>query len=308
MGGHAACLDVYQLNRLSRREGANLVQSLVGKPLPPELTKTILARTDGVPLFIEELTKAVLEGGLVEERPNQFALGGPLPELAIPTTLQASLVSRLDRLEGVKEVAQIGACIGREFSYELLAAVVRRSDDGVLTSLAQLINAGLIFERGKAPNSTYAFKHALVQDAAYATLLRTKRYELHARIATALERQFSDLCEAQPEVLARHYQEAGLPVKAVTYWQRAGDRASKRSANREAVVHLRKALELLDALPDKSTHAEQELQLLIALGPALMTTRSSTAPEIGQVYARARELAQNAQGTRDLFPTVWGHG
>jgi predicted ATPase len=184
--------------------------------------------------------------------------------------------------------------------------VVGRSDDVVLAALGQLSNAGLIFERGKGPQATYVFKHALVQDAAYSTLLRAKRYELHARIAYVLERQFSDLCETQPEVLGRHYQQAGLPKQAINYWQRAGDRAAKRSAHREAGVHLRNALDLLQALPDRSAHAEQELQLLIALGPALMTTRSSTAPEIGRVYARARELARNAQRTADLFPTVWG--
>lgn len=176
------------------------------------------------------------------------------------------------------------------------------------SALDRLVQAGLLFRQGEPPHANYLFKHALVQEVAYGTLLRSKRNELHASIASVLEQEFSDVCETQPEVLARHYAQAGLPEQAINYWQRAGDHAAKRSANKEAVAHFRNAIELLETLPDRAAHAEQELQLLIALGPALMTTRSSAAPEIERVYARAHELAHNAQRVADLFPTVWGHG
>src|SRR5260221_2465788 len=205
-----------------------------------------------------------------------------------------------------KEVAQIGAAIGREFSHALLASVARQTAAELELAVDRLIEAGLLFRQGVPPHANYLFKHALVQDVAYGTLLRVKRHDLHASIASVLERQFSDVCEIQPEVLARHYAQAGLAEQAINYWQRAGDRAAKRSANQEAVAHFRNAIELLETLPDRAARAEQELQLLIALGPALMTTRSSAAPEIGHVYARARELAHNAQRVADLFPTVWG--
>ena len=215
-------------------------------------------------------------------------------------------MARLDRLGPAKEVAQIGAAIGREFSHALLTAVVSRPEPQLDSALDRLIQSGLLLRQGIASHASYLFKHALVQDAAYGTLLRAKRHELHSRIASVLEQHFLDVCETQPEVLARHYTQAGLAHQAISYWQRAGDRAAKRSANQEAVAHFRNARGLLEALPDRAAHAEKELQLLIALGPALMTTRSSAAPEIGSLYARARELALSVRRVADLFPTVWG--
>jgi predicted ATPase len=215
-------------------------------------------------------------------------------------------MARLDRLGVAKEVAQIAAVIGRGFSHSLLAAVAHVSDVELRVALDGLIQSGLLFRQGLPPEATYLFKHALVQDAAYDTLLRTKRSDLHARIAGVLDQQFPDVRENNPEVLARHYTEGGLALQAIDFWQRAGNRAAKRSANQEAVAHFRRARELLETLPNKAAYAEQELQLLIALGPALMTTRSSAAPEIGSVYARAGELARQTGRMADLFPTVWG--
>ena len=294
------------LNRLGEREAAAIIARLVeNKELPADVMAEIVERTDGIPLFVEEMTKAVLEAES-EDAARRTAATVPSLAHAVPASLHASLMARLDRLGPAKELAQIGAAIGREFSHGLLASVARETGAELGLALDRLIQAGLLFRQGVPPQANYLFKHALVQDVAYGTLLRAKRHELHARIASVLERQFSDVCETQPEVLARHYTQAGMAPQAIGYWQRAGDRAARRSANKEAAAHFRNALELLEALPDRAAHAEQELQLLIALGPALMTTKSSTAPEIGRVYARARELARHAQRVADLFPTVWG--
>ena len=180
-----------------------------------------------------------------------------------------------------------------------------KSEEEVGLALDRIVQAGLLFRQGVPPDATYIFKHALVQDAAYGTLLRARRIDLHARIARVLDQQFPDIKENNPEVIARHYTEAGLAPVAIDYWQRAGNRAAKRSANQEAVAHFRRAKELFEKLPDRAAHAEQELQLLIALGPALMTTRSSAAPEIGSIYARAGELARVTGRMADLFPTIW---
>jgi class 3 adenylate cyclase/predicted ATPase len=294
------------LNRLAPRECRAMLEQIIGsRQLPDDVVEEIVARTDGVPLFVEELTKAVVEAGTSEAARNQVSVT-PSLALPVPATLHASLMARLDRLGPAKDVAQVGAALGREFSYELITVVAQCGDAQLADALARLTEGGLLFREGVPPHATFLFRHALIQDAAYGTLLRAKRQELHTRIANALEQHFSELCETQPEVLARHYGQAGLPQRAIGYWQRAGDRAAKRSANLEAIAHLSKALELLQALPDRSAHAEQELQVLIALGPALMTTKSSSAPEIGAVYTRARELARNAQRTADLFPTIWG--
>jgi class 3 adenylate cyclase/predicted ATPase len=299
---HVTALSI---NRLGHREISDLIDRVVGKKtLPNDVRKDIVERTDGIPLFVEEMTKAVLEaGGALEAMQTAFFV--PSGAMAVPASLHASLMARLDRLGPARELAQIGAAIGREFSHAI-SAVAHKPESELAPALDRLVQAGLLFCKGTPPQATYLFKHALVQDAAYGTLLRAKRQNLHASIASVLERQFSDVCEGQPEVLARHYARAGLPEQAINYWQRAGDRAAKRSANQEAVAHFRNALGLLETLPNRAAHAEQELQLLIALGPALMTTRSSAAPEIGIVYARARELAHDAQRVADFFPTVWG--
>ena len=294
------------LNRLGEREIAAMIDRVTGnESLSHDLRQDIVERTDGIPLFVEEMTKAVLEAA--GERAKEDAIAAiPSSSVVVPASLHASLMARLDRLGSAKEVAQIGAAIGREFTHALLAAVVSKPEEELASALDRIVRAGLLFRQGVPPHVSYIFKHALVQDAAYGTLLRAKRVELHARIARVLDQQFPDTKENNPEVIARHYAEAGLAPEAIDYWQRAGNRAAKRSANQEAVAHFRRAKQLLETLPDRAAFAEQELQLLIALGPALMTTRSSAAPEIGSIYARAGELARLTGRMADLFPTIWG--
>jgi predicted ATPase len=239
------------LSRLGRRQGADLVVRVTGdKPLPGEVVEQIVGRTDGVPLFVEELTKTVLESGLLTDAGDRYELHGPLPPLAIPATLHDSLLARLDRLAPVKEVAQIGAVIGREFSHELLAAVASMSANLLGDALEQLVNSELVFRRGTPPEATYTFKHALVQDAAYQSLLKSKRQQLHARIVQMLEEQVPAAGGTQPELLAHHCSQAGLAEKAVAYWHQAGQRSLKRSATSEAVAQLTRGLEILRSLPE----------------------------------------------------------
>src|SRR5215510_2058825 len=241
------------LTRLSRQQGTAMVERITaGKALPREVLEQILAKTDGVPLFVEELTKTILESSLLRDAGDHYALTGPLPPLAIPSTLQDSLTARLDRLAPVKEVAQIGAAIGREFAYEVLAAVAPVRDHELADALSQLVAAGLLFRHGQPPEARYLFKHALVRDAAYASLLRSTRHQLHTRIAMVLEERFPDTAAAQPELVAHHFTEAGLHAQAVGYWHQAGQRATERSAHVEAIAHLTKGLELLPTLP--ATH------------------------------------------------------
>jgi predicted ATPase len=215
-----------------------------GKALPKEVMDEILARTDGVPLFIEELTKTVLESKLLHEREGEYVLEGPLPPLAIPTTLHASLMARIDRLAPVREVAQIGAVAGREFHYELLNAVAGLPKEKLDEALSQLVQSELVFRRGEIPHAVYTFKHTLVRDAAYAGLLKSRRAHLHAAIANALEQRFPDVAQTEPETLAHHLTEAGLSSKAVGYWLQAGKNAALRSANLEAIAHVRRGIEV----------------------------------------------------------------
>jgi predicted ATPase len=293
------------LNRLGEREIAAMIDRVTGnESLSDDLRQDIVERTDGVPLFVEEMTKAVLEAA--GDRAKERAVAAvPSTSVAVPASLHASLMARLDRLGTAKEVAQIGAALGREFTHALLAAVVAKRNEELSSALDSIVRAGLLFRQGVPPHATYVFKHALVQDAAYGTLLRATRLDLHARIGRVLDQDFPDTKENNPEVIARHYTEAGLASEAIDYWQRAGNRAAKRSANQEAVSHFRRAKQLIESLPDRGAFTERELQLLIALGPALMT-RSSAAPEIGSIYARAAELARLTGRMADLFPTIWG--
>ena len=240
-----------------------------GKVLPQEIADQITDRTDGVPLFIEELTKAVVESGLLVEAGDRYVATGPVTPLAIPTSLQASLLARLDRLAPTRDVAQIAAALGRQFSHELISAVAAMPRQQLDDALAQLVNAELIFRRGTPPDAEYTFKHALVQDAAYGTLLRGRRQQIHARIAATLEDQFPEIVVTQPALLARHCAEAGLAEKAVVYWLKAGQQALARSAMTEAAAQLRKGLDALDGLPDGPGRRQQELDLQLALGPAL---------------------------------------
>ena len=258
------------LARLGRRDAAGIIAGVTkGKALPNAVLEQVLAHTDGVPLFIEELTSTLLESGLLRETTDCYVLDGPLPPLAIPTTLQASLVARLDRLASVKDVAQIGAAIGREFSHELIAAVSAWAPIDLDAALERLTASGLISRRGTPPVATYSFKHALVQDAAYVTMLRSRRRQLHSSIAKVLVERFPAMADSLPEVVAHHYTEAGLASEAIGYWRKAGQLASARSANREAVKSFERALQVLEALPETRERLEQAIDLRFDLRTSL---------------------------------------
>jgi len=244
-------VSMLALNRLERRDRTALIEQIAGgKALPDNVIHQIVDRTDGVPLFVEELTKSVLESGLLREDRDRYVLDRTLPPFAIPTTLHASLLARLDRLASVRQVAQIGAAIGREFSYELLRAVSHTPEDELKTALVRLVASGLVFQRGAPPDAVYAFKHALVQDAAHGSLLRSSRQHLHAQIAEALEAHSPEIMESQPELLAQHYAEAGLVEKSVACWGKAGRRSAARSATAEAAAQFQKGLDQLALLPN----------------------------------------------------------
>jgi class 3 adenylate cyclase/tetratricopeptide (TPR) repeat protein len=293
------------LNRLPRRQGAEIVAYVTGgKALPEEVAEQIIERTDGVPLFIEELTKTVVESGILSEAGDHYALAGPMAPPAIPASLHASLLARLDRLAPTREVAQIGAALGRSFSYELISAVAGMPQQKLDAALEQLASAQLIFQRGVPPDAEYTFKHALVQDAAYSTLLRSRRQELHSRIAAALEDQFAELIVAHPQLVAQHCMEAGLNEKAVSYWLKAGQQALGRSAVTEAVSQLQKGLDLLPSLPDGDWRRQRELDLLLVLRPALMATKGYSAPDVGETIVRARALAEQLGRSDDVIPLL----
>jgi class 3 adenylate cyclase/predicted ATPase len=302
--GHVTALS---LSRLGRRQGAAVVERITGgKSLPQEVLEQILAKTDGVPLFVEELTKTVLESGLLRDRGNCYELVGPLPPLAIPTTLQDSLMARLDRLAPVKEVAQIAACIGREFGHDLLKAVAPLDEDALRLALNELLEAELIFRRGTPPDLGYNFKHALVQDIAHESLLRSKRQQIHARIAAALEELYPARAEMEPETIALHLTEAGLPGRAVDYWLRAGRTAAGRSANLEAIIHLTRGLEALKSCPDGPERDRQELALQTAIGGPLIAIHGYTAPQLGTAFDRAHALCYELDDTDALFAALSG--
>lgn len=296
------------LSRLTRRHGSVIALRVTGgKVLPAEVLEQIVSRTDGVPLFVEELTKAVVESGLLQEAGGRFELTGPLPPRAIPTTLYDSLMARLDRFAPVKEIAQIGAVIGREFSYQLLAAVVDIPAGQLDQALGQLVASELVLQRGTPPEAMYSFKHVLVQDTAYQSLLRSKRQQLHAKIARMIEERFPEIAEARPELLAHHFTEAGFASQAIVYRQRAGERDLRRSAYAEAISHLKQGLELLEAPPGGPERVGQELSLRLTLGSALTATRGYAAPEVGETYVRARELSRElGDAPPQLFPVLHG--
>jgi tetratricopeptide (TPR) repeat protein len=278
-----------------------------GKALPREIIAQIVERTDGVPLFVEELTKAVVESGLLTNSGEGYTVAGPVPPLAIPTSLQASLLARLDRLAPTRELAQIGATLGRSFSYEMISALAAMPRQQLDDALAELVHAELIFQRGIPPDAEYTFKHALVQSAAYGTLLRERRQQLHARIASALEGRFPDVVAAQPQLLAHHCTEASLNEKAIAYWLKAGQQALQHSAMVEAEAQLRKGLALLTGLPDGPNRQQQELDLQAALGPALIATKGYTTSDVGDAFARASTLAENLGRPDYQVPLLYGH-
>jgi predicted ATPase len=277
-----------------------------GKVLPPEVVEQIVAKTDGVPLFVEELTKMVLESGLFQERDERYTLTGSLHPLAIPATLHDSLMARLDRLAAVKALAQLGATLGREFSYALLRAVAPWEEGIVRQGLHQLVAAEFLYQRGLPPQATYTFKHALIQGVAYQSLLRSTRQQYHQRIAQALEAQFPEIVETQPELVAQHYTAAGYTEQAILYWLRAGQQASDRSAYLEAVSHVTTGIELLTTLPETPERTQYSLALHIALGAALEITKGHAAPEVEQAYTQAYVLCQQVGETLELVPVLCG--
>jgi TolB-like protein/predicted ATPase/class 3 adenylate cyclase len=295
------------LNRLDRHDRAVLVEQIAGgKVLPQEVAAQIIDRTDGVPLFVEELTKSVLESGLLREEADRYVLDGAFPALAIPTSLHASLLARLDRLASVRHVAQIGATIGRQFSYGLLRAVSPLAEDQLQTALARLVASELVSQRGVPPAAVYTFKHALVRDAAYGSLLRNARRQLHAQIAEALEAQSPEIVESQPELLAQHYAEAALVEKSVTYWGKAGRRSAARSAVAEAAAQYQKGLDQLALLPDNRKRQYRELEFFSALAAALHAAKGNAATETGQAYARARALWEKLGSPSEFLEVPYG--
>jgi class 3 adenylate cyclase/tetratricopeptide (TPR) repeat protein len=295
------------LGRLDHNDVESMVGRVTGRRvLPAEVMKQIVAKTDGNPLFVEELTKAVLEAGILVEDGEGYRLDGPLPPLAIPETLQDSLRARLDRLASVKEIAQIGAAIGREFSYSLMRALVGRDESALTQSLAQLEQAELVFRRGEPPDAVYSFKHALVRDAAYESLLKSRRYLLHGRIARTLEERFPDVVASQPEIVAHHFTEAGLVDPAIGYWLKAGQQAARRSANAEALNHLARGLELLPNIDDPMLRNKSELLLQTLLGNSLRATKGWSIDSVKHAYTRALQLCKESGFDEHTMPALFG--
>jgi class 3 adenylate cyclase/predicted ATPase len=295
------------LNRLERPQvEALMTLQAGGKRLPGAVVQYIVAKTDGVPLYVEELTKMLLASPLLREEADQYVLTGPLRTVAIPDTLQDALMARLDQFKAAKEVAQLGAVLGREFTYELLAAIAPQDQNVLQAGLRQLVEAELLYQRGRPPRARYIFKHALIQDAAYASLLKSSRQQVHQQIAQVLEAKFPTLVETQPELVAQHCTAAGCHEQAIGYWQRAGQHASERSANLEAISHLSTGIELLTTLPETPERTQQSLTLYIALGAALQMAKGLAAPEVEQAYTQAWALCQQVGETPELVPVLLG--
>lgn len=303
-----AWVEVLELGRLDADQVSAVVAGVAGgRPLPAEVVAQIADRTDGVPLFVEELTRMVLETGIVAEADaSGYAVLSPIAPLAIPTTLQDSLMARLDRLSPVKEIAQLGAVLGREFSHEVIAAVAGMDEGSLHAGLRRLIESGLIFERGTFPSVRYVFKHALVQDAAYQSLLRSRRVQIHARIARTIEARFPALTETEPEVIAHHFTEAGLMDQAARYWQRAGEHAIARSANLEAIAHFNQGLAAIARLPEGPERIGQELSARLMLGTATIAASGWSSAAVQHQFARARELCDLLGDTPALLPALGG--
>jgi predicted ATPase len=295
------------LTRLTRPQVEEMIRRVAGgKALPAEVVRQIVARTDGVPLFVEELTKAVLEANWLQEGEDGYELTGPLPPLAIPATLQDALRARLDRLVEGKAVAPLGATLGRTFAHDLLQAVAPLDELAVWRGLVELVQAEVLYQRGVPPHATYTFKHALLQEVAYQSLLKSTRQQYHQHIAQVLAERFPDLAETQPELLAQHYTAAGLAEEAVEYWQRASQKAHARAAYVEAISYLTTGLEVLKTLPDTPERTQHELDLLLALGPAVSLVKGLASPEYEHVYVQAYALCQQSGDTPRLFSVLTG--
>ena len=301
--GHVTALS---LSKLTRAQSSALVSRLAGKALPTDLLERILGKTDGVPLFVEELTKSILESGVLQDAGDRWEYSGRKGALAIPLTLRDSLMARLDRFTPVKEVAQIGAAIGREFSYELIAAVAPHGKPELDQALAQLTASGLAFQQGRPPGAVYTFKHALVQDAAYDSLLKRRRQELHGKIARVIEERFPNIEETEPELLAQHYTEAKQLEKAILLWKRAGSLALKRIALTEAIAHLNTGLELVALLPVSAERDGSELDLRTLSGTAWIALRGWQAQEVWDSLHAALGLVNALRRTDALVPILWG--
>ena len=295
------------INRLSPNRVAQMVASMLGeKTLPATLLQQVVAKADGIPLFVEEVTKWVVEVGLTTDRSAQREVQVSALPLAIPTTLHASLLARLDRLGPAKGLAQLSATLGKQFSYELLHAVSTLDEASLQRDLERLVEAALLYQRGAGPQAMYTFKHALIQEAAYQSLLKRTRQQYHRQIAQALVERFPDTARQQPELLAYHYTQAQLHEQAVGYWQRAGEHAAQRSAHVEAMAHLTQGLDLLTTLPDTPKRAQDELTLLTRLRLSLAATKGYAAPELAQVNSRMRTLCQQVQEPTLLLGALTG--
>jgi len=296
-----------QLGPLGREQSRTIISEVTaGKELPPEVEEQIIDKTDGVPLFVEELTKTVLESELLEDAGDRYVAAGSLPALAVPSTLLDSLTARLDRLGPAKEVAQTGAVIGREFSYPLLAAVAPLSANSLKAALARLVDSELIFVSADLANATYTFKHAIVQDAAYGMLPRQKRQQLHSRIADTLENSFPSMIEAQPELLAHHLAQAGSIERAIDYLRKAGQRSIERSANAEAVGHLTGALDLLQSLPNSPERKQTRLDLQVMMAQAMIASHGYAAPSTRRTLLQAKELIDESTSPSQKFAILYG--
>jgi len=305
-GAHAHMTSIL-LNRMARRECVVLVEKVTqGKTLPAEVVDEIVLKTDGIPLFVEELTKTILNSELLEDKGAYLELTGPLPKLGVPASLHDALMARLDQLAQVKEVAQLAATIGRSFDYELLLAVSLTKKKELDEALSRLIDAGLIYQLGLGATIAYEFKHALIQETAYQSLLKSTRQRIHLRIAEVLAAQFPESNENQPELLAHHNLLADRPEQAVAYWQRAAERAVQRSANLEAINHIESSLDVIRRLPDNDERTTLELSLLLILGPALMATKGWSAEEVETTYTRAHQLCQYTGAPSQQFAATWG--
>jgi predicted ATPase len=309
--GSRSYLTQMTLNRLPRTQVAQMVESVAdratgGKPFPTEVMQHLVEKSDGIPLFVEEMTKTVLESAILAADEREYVLTGSVSAMAIPATLQDSLMARLDRLMTAKGLAQLGATLGRHFSYSLLQAVAQLDEETLQRELQRLVTAELLYQRGVPPQATYLFKHALIQDVAYQSLLKSTRQHYHQRIAQVLEARFPEVIATRPELLAHHYTEASMPAQAVDYWQQAGQQASDRSANLEAVSHFTTGIELLKTLPETPERTQHALTLYIGLGTALLMTKGQAAPEVEHAYTQARALCQQVAETPQLAQVLLG--
>jgi class 3 adenylate cyclase/predicted ATPase len=299
-------VELLELSKLAPEHASGLARQVAGARLPEAIIEEVVAKTDGVPLFIEELTRAVLGTGLLVEQHGQHTSAGPLPLLAIPSTLQDSLMARLDQMGPAKLIAQVAGAIGREFGYELLEAIVPLPPQRLREGLEALQRAGLVYAESRVSARIYTFKHALVQEVAYQSLLRSRRRELHASIAEVLERSFPQTARDAPELVAHHWTEAGNFERAIAGWLAAGRRASERSEYREAIGHLRTGMALVPNIGDAEVRREHELGLLLVLGAALITTEGAGTPEVRTLYQRALDLCAGKAESASHFAAYWG--